>query len=349
MSGAFQHPWLGAWLGDAETAAIFSADRDLERMREIEISWIEAQNDIGTVDTELALRAVQHIKDCTISMSDLSVGVTQDGLPVPQLVRSLRQDAAEDIRQIIHTGLTSQDVLDTAMCLALRDVSALFQTRITALIGALTQLEKAHSANTLMGHTRMQAALPISAGTRIASWQRPLEKYQIQLSDAAARLEVIQFGGPVGERGAYQANGTIAAFAKRLALRDPGHAWHTDRSDLVAYTAVLSHISGSLGKLGQDITLMAQTGADAIKLRGGGSSSAMPHKQNPILGELLVSLGHHCATLQCSMTRALIHEQERSGAAWTLEMLTLNDLVQTCGRSMTAALDALEQIEQIGQ
>ena len=85
---------------------------------------------------------------------------------------------------------------------------------------------------------------------------------------------------------------------------------------------LLSQISGSLGKIGQDICLLAQAG-DEIALEGGGKSSAMPHKQNPVLAELLVTLARYNATQISGMHHALIHEQERSGAAWTLEWMIL--------------------------
>ena len=72
-----------------------------------------------------------------------------------------------------------------------------------------------------------------------------------------------------------------------------------------------------LGKFGQDIALMAQAG-DELQRAGGGSSSAMAHKRNPIDAEMLVTLARYNAVQLSGMHHALIHEQDRSGAAWTL-------------------------------
>jgi 3-carboxy-cis,cis-muconate cycloisomerase len=74
----------------------------------------------------------------------------------------------------------------------------------------------------------------------------------------------------------------------------------------------------------------------------------MPHKQNPILAELLQTLAHYNATQLSNMHVAMLHEQERSGTAWTLEFMTLPDMLQTCGRSLTATQDLLRQIVSIG-
>jgi 3-carboxy-cis,cis-muconate cycloisomerase len=75
--------------------------------------------------------------------------------------------------------------------------------------------------------------------------------------------------------------------------------------------------------MGMDISLMTQQGVDEMRLRGGGASSAMPHKQNPILAELLVTLSRANAVQLGGMHQALIHEQERSGASWALEWIIL--------------------------
>ena len=110
----------------------------------------------------------------------------------------------------------------------------------------------------------------------------------------------------------------------------------------------LSLVSGSLGKMGKDITLMTQQGVDEMRLRAGGSSSAMPHKQNPILAELLVTLARYNSVQLGGMHQALIHEQERSGAAWALEWMSLPAMLHSTARGLRAAQELLAQVETIG-
>jgi len=78
-----------------------------------------------------------------------------------------------------------------------------------------------------------------------------------------------------------------------------------------------------LGKIGQDIALMAQNEVGEVRLATAGGSSAMPHKSNPVLAETLVALARLNAGLLGTLGQALVHENERSGAAWTLEWLVL--------------------------
>ena len=94
---------------------------------------------------------------------------------------------------------------------------------------------------------------------------------------------------------------------------------------------------------------MAQQGVDEISISGGGGSSAMPHKSNPVLAELLVTLARFNATLLSGTHHALIHEQERSGAAWMLEWMILPQMAITAGRALSAGKALIGRIERIGQ
>jgi 3-carboxy-cis,cis-muconate cycloisomerase len=99
--------------------------------------------------------------------------------------------------------------------------------------------------------------------------------------------------------------------------------------------------------MGMDISLMTQQGVDEMRLRGGGASSAMPHKQNPILAELLVTLSRYNAVQLGGMHQALIHEQERSGASWALEWMILPAMLYCTTRGLSAAQELLAQVETI--
>ncbi|TIT74292.1 MAG: 3-carboxy-cis,cis-muconate cycloisomerase, partial [Mesorhizobium sp.] len=102
-----------------------------------------------------------------------------------------------------------------------------------------------------------------------------------------------------------------------------------------------------LGKFGQDVALTALAGTD-IKLSGRGGSSAMPHKQNPVKAEALVALARFNATQLAGMHQALVHEQERSGAAWTLEWLMLPQMVVATAAALRLAAELAGQIESLG-
>ena len=127
--------------------------------------------------------------------------------------------------------------------------------------------------------------------------------------------------------------------ADKLDLGLPERSWHSQRDGIGELADWLALVTGSLGKIGQDVALMAQTRSTKSALSGGGASSAMPHKQNPVKAEVLVTLARYNAALLGGMHRRMVHEQERSGAAWTLEWLVLPQMLMATGAASGSRLE----------
>jgi 3-carboxy-cis,cis-muconate cycloisomerase len=348
MISVFDHSWLGGLFADDEVAALWSRDAQLGHFKAFESALALALEDAGRVSKGHGVAASRIIASADLDIDRLAQGTAVDGLPIPDFVRQLRADAGK-AGDAIHTGATSQDVLDTALSLTLRRLNRILIARLRTLDARLLDLRTACGSAPLMARTRMQAALPILVSDRVDAWRLPLAAHIKALTNPARRVEQVQLGGAVGTRAAYgdKANQIVSNVAERLGLAT-GPVWHTDRTAVVDYAGQLAAISGSLGKIGQDIALMAQQGVDEITLSGGGGSSAMPHKCNPVLAELLVSLARFNATQVAGMHHALIHEQERSGAAWMLEWMILPPMTMTTARSLAAAKELCHQIERIG-
>ena len=330
---------------DAEMVALWDADAQTAHMLAFETAFSRAMGQAGRFDAALAERAADHVAGVVPDRDALSAGSARDGLPVPALIAQLKAGAGE-AAQAIHAGATSQDVLDTALALTLQRTSDLIDARLAALVQALDKLSDAQGGHALMARTRMQAALPIAVADRIRSWRAPLVDHRARLTLARAQTERLSLAGPTGSADF----GDVApVMAEALGLTVAPIPWHTDRSGVVSYANLLALISGSLGKMGQDVALMAQQGIEEITLAGGGGSSAMAHKHNPILAELLITLARFNAGQTGIMQEAMVHEQERSGSAWALEWMVLPLMAQATGRALVAATDLVGSITTIGE
>lgn len=339
------HPWLGTLLGDAETAAPLGAEAQLTDLLRVEAAYARALGDAGRVPPEMAEAAAQAILAAPLDPDRLRARTAQDGVVVPGLVAQLKAHLPGALHPALHSGLTSQDVIDTALVLGLRRVNDLLALRLAALSQALHDLRRDHGATPLMGVTRMQDALPITAADRIDAWAMPLADHAARLTALRPHLERLSFGGPVGALP--ETDRPVAeALATRLGLPPPGKAWHAMRDGIAEYGGWLSLVTGTLGKMGQDLALMAQTGQ--VALAGGGASSAMPHKQNPVAAETLVTLARFNATLLSGLHQALVHEQERSGAAWALEWLLLPQMTEATGTALRTAADLARAVRRLG-
>ena len=351
--------WIGVNRGfaplfaDPQVAALFGTSATVRAMAAFERALARALAAVGTVDRQTADAAIAAIDAFEPDLEGIERASLTDGLPAPEFVRQLkrhvRDHAGEAALGALHVGATSQDLLDTGLAMSLRDVAVTLGERIAVLRGGLNALRERFGANGLMGRTRMQAALPITVGDRLAVWERPLAMHLERLGPIRPRVERVQFGGPVGTRSEpREADEVMRHLARELGLH-PGPCWHTDRTGPVEFGQWLALVCGSLGKIGQDVALMSQQGVEAIRLAGGGSSSVMPHKRNPVLAEHLVAQARFASGLAGTLHHAGIHEQERSGSAWALEWMTLPLLAETCGSALVHARRLIASIEGMGE
>jgi len=344
----FDHPLLSGLLGDEEAARHFSAEAEIAAMLAFERSLAEAEAACGVIPHEAEAAIVMALASFRPDTAKLRAGVARDGVAVPELVRQIKTAVGEPHGQWVHFGATSQDVIDTALMLRLKPVVEHLGLLLTENIVRFASLEEQFGKRALMAMTRMQPAIPIQVSDRVRAWQAPLQRHQSRLSEQSGRLLVVQFGGAAGtlEKLGDKVELVRAALAARLGLGDAPQ-WHSQRDALADFAGWLSLVTGSLGKFGQDMAMMAQAGTD-IALSGGGSSSAMPHKRNPVKAEALVALARLNATQLSGMHQALVHEQERSGAAWTLEWLLLPQMVVATAAALRLAAELAGQIESLG-
>ncbi|RST84491.1 3-carboxy-cis,cis-muconate cycloisomerase [Aquibium carbonis] len=342
----FEHPYLSGLLGDADMEAPFSVEADASAMLAFEVALAKAQAEVGLIPAEAAKAIEAALAGFSPDVEALKLGVGRDGVVVPELVRQLRQAVAGDAAAFVHVGATSQDVVDTSLALRLKPVLAILDARLAAVSTALQALDDRDGAVEVMAHTRMQAAIPVAASRKIRSWRDPLARHRERLDAVAADIGVVHFGGAAGtlEKLGDRAGTVTKRLADLLDLRPVDRARHSERDGVAGLASWLSLVTGSLGKMGQDIALAAQSEVGEIKLSGGGGSSAMPHKVNPVGAETLVTLARFNATLLAGMHQSLVHENERSGAAWTLEWMLLPQMVMACGVSLRIAQALLAQV-----
>lgn len=343
-------PIVSPLIGDDEIAAHFSAAADLRAMLRFEGALAEAEETEGIIPAGTAAAIARGIEDFVPDFEALTRGVERDGMVVPDLIRQLRASVGTTYGAHIHHGSTSQDVIDTAFLLRMKTAAAVLSERLRRIIGMLDQLAAAHGGNPLMARTRMQLAISATAGDRIRNWRQPLQQALAKFDALAPRIFALQFGGPAGTLDAFHGRGNAVAIdlARRLDLTCPDGSWHVQRDRIVDLADWLSLVTGALGKIGQDVVLMAQNEIAEISLGDTGGSSAMHHKKNPVKAEVLVSLARFNATLVSGLHHALVHEQERSGAAWTLEWMLLPQMAVAAGASTRLAAALLESVERIG-
>ncbi|MCP4314956.1 MAG: 3-carboxy-cis,cis-muconate cycloisomerase [Hyphomicrobiales bacterium] len=337
----FEHPILSGLLGDEPIAAQFALSAEITAMLRFETALAVAEEEAGAIPKGAAAAIATACNTLKPDIAALRDATARDGVSVPELVRQLRAMLNPDLAAHVHFAATSQDVIDTALVLRLEIVLEEIRQPMDALVALLDTVDARFGNRELMAHTRMQRAVPIKVSDKLSSWREPL----VEMRDALGRLQKtvlrLQFGGAAGTLDRLGDKKAIvsARLAKEVGLADRG-CWHTNRTPFAELAGWLSQLTGVLGKIGQDIALMAQNEV-------GGTSSALAHKQNPVAAEILVTLARFNAAVVSGMHSALVHENERSGSAWTLEWMLLPQMVVAAGCALSTATRLVGSIEDL--
>jgi len=266
----YNAPILSGLLGDMEISKCFSVQADFDAMLKFETSLAEAQAKLDIIPQDAAMAIAKVCASFEPDLRAINTAVGKDGLAVPEFIRQLRAHVGELHSDYVHFGSTSQDVIDTGLILRLVEVISILEKRLDAVDKALGNLADQFGQNDMMGRTRMQAALPIKVIDRIRTWHAPLQNHIGRLEALKPQLLKLQLGGPVGtlEKFKDKADALVETLANALGLIAPSYCWHTDRSTIVEFCNWLSFVTGMLGKMGMDISLMAQQGIEEIKIAG---------------------------------------------------------------------------------
>ena len=328
------HSLLSSLLSDEVIEEYFSDTSAVNNLIKIEKSLTTALIQAKLIPFNAGNAIRYALSNYQPDINKLRSGIARDGTPLPAFLREIRYMIPNQHHHALHYGATSQDIIDTALALTLKAVNVEFDARIRSLTVPLNKMIKHSKNHQIMGRTRMQNARYIMFSDRLSGWLREIKQQFKQFNVIRNAVEILQLGGPVGDGSTFNNNTELMleTMAKELRLKKPVGVWHCYRTNLANYASWLTALTGILAKIGLDCALMAQMG-EMTFIDAGGSSS-MPYKSNPIAAETLVALGRFNATLVSGMQHAVIHEQERSGAAWTLEWMILPQLCVATGASL---------------
>ncbi len=339
-------------LGDTETARLFSDSAEVRAMLLVEGALAKVQGAAGMIPADAAAYIDRASREVQIDPSALAAETARNGVPVPALLAAFRASAnAPDMLHYLHWGATSQDIMDTALALRLRPVLDIWQARLTGLLTRLAELADAHAGLPMAARTYGQIATPTSFGSVVAGWGWPLIGHHERLGDLRADVLKVSLSGAAGTLSAMGAQGPSirAALAKELNLADLSHSWHSDRSGIAALAGFAAAMAASLGKMGEDLTLLTQSGRGEVTLGLGGASSTMPQKQNPVAPSAMVALSRFVIAQAGLLQGAGIHREQRDGAAWFTEWLTLPQVCIALGRMLTLASECLANLHPNAQ
>jgi 3-carboxy-cis,cis-muconate cycloisomerase len=343
-------PVYGAVYGSDAMRAIMGERAYLARMLEVEAALARAQARLGLIPAEAAGAITAAAQVDRLDMTALAAATRNMGFPTVGLVKQLSALAGPEAGRWTHWGATTQDILDSALVLQLREAVGLLGADLDRLIAAFAALARRHRDTVMAGRTHAQQALPITFGYKVALWLDPLVTMRERLGQLRPRLLRLQFGGAVGTLASLGADGprVAAELAKELDLVLPAITWHVARDSIAELGCWCGMLAGSLAKPATDVMwLMQSEVAEASEpaAPGKGGSSTMPQKRNPIGCEYVLAQARAAQALLPQLLGAMAHEHERGAGPMQLEHLALGQILLLAHGALATLLPIAEGLE----
>ncbi|HUN51657.1 MAG TPA: 3-carboxy-cis,cis-muconate cycloisomerase [Candidatus Sulfotelmatobacter sp.] len=344
---------LDRLFGSPDLAAIFSDRGRLQGMLDFEAALAAAEARTGVIPAAAAPAIAAHCRAELFDVAALAESAAAGGNPAIPLVKELTALVAAADRTasgFVHWGATSQDAMDTGLVLQLRQALAPLDADLAELADALAGLAARHKATPMPGRTWLQHALPITFGLKAAGWLDAVERYRARLAAMKPHLLVLQFGGAAGTLAALGDQGlaVATALAAELDLALPALPWHSERDRLAEFAGLLGALTGTLGKMARDLSLLMQTDVGEVfepAAEGRGGSSTMPHKRNPVASAAVLAAATRAPGLVATMLAAMVQEHERGLGNWPAEWTALPELVVLAGGALAQMRETMAGLE----
>ena len=317
---------FGDQFSTAEIRAVFDERAMLQRWLDVEAALAAAQADLGLIPKAAAEAIARgaRVENLDLAAVKRDLGVTAH--PIVPMVRELARICG-DAGRWVHWGATTQDIMDTAMVLQLKDAHAILRRDLVALVGVLAELAARHRDTVMAGRTHAQQALPITFGFKVATWVAEVMRHVERLDAIAPRLLVGQLAGAVGTLAGFGEQGEAVqrGALKRLGLGVPPIAWHASRDAIAEWVTLLALVGGTLARIANEVIQLQRSEVMELEepfTHGKVGSSTMPHKRNPAHCERVVAIGRMLRGLSVTALETMVtaHERDMSQgrAEWAL-------------------------------
>lgn len=332
--------------------AIYNDQALIESMLRFEGALALAEAELGIVPITLASVIADVAGRLSVDLAALAEKAPAAGnLAIPlikQLTAAVAVENAE-AAAFVHWGATSQDVIDTGAMLQARRAIDHLAAELGAINASLAQIARDHADTVMAGRTWLQHATPVSLGLKAAGWLEAAVGAAQKLKGLQASLP-LQFGGASGTLAALGDDGDAVtdALARRLGLARPRLPWHAARQPIVDIGSALALLTGVLGKIARDVSLMMQNEIAEVsepRAKGKGGSSTMAHKRNPVGCAVALASAYRAPQLLATLYAGLVAEHERGLGGWQSEWSVLPELFLVASGASEAMKTVLAGLE----
>jgi 3-carboxy-cis,cis-muconate cycloisomerase len=285
----------------------------------------------------------QRVQESKLDLERLRHETEIVGYPILPLVRQLSAICGEEAGRYVHWGATTQDIMDLASVLQMKEGLGIVERLLKDVIKTLRELSKKYKDTPMAGRTHLQHALPVTFGYKCAVWLSGFQRHLERLEQLRDRTLLVQFGGAAGSLASLGSGDdglrVRKALAKELGLNDPSITWHVARDGVAEIANFLALMGGSMGKLALDVMIMSSNELSEVSepfVPHRGASSTMPQKRNPISSEVILAASKILRSNAGLVLDGMVADFERASGPWHLEWVAVPE-------SFVIAVGALSQ------
>lgn len=340
---------LGNNFSTSEMRAVWSEQNRLEKQVDVEVALAKAEGELGMIPADVADEIVKKADASKLSLQQIADEAAKAKHSLMSTINALQKQVGE-AGQFIHYGATTQDIVDTATVLQLKQSFAIVERDTKFIAIELKRLAKQYQYLPMVGRTHGMQALPTTFGFKLAVWLDEFVRHLQRLTEIKQRVLVGNISGAVCTYASMGKFGPLieARALSSLGLNTPNIGWQAARDRFSEYASVIALISGTLGKIGNEFYNLMRTEINEVEepfSEGKIGSTTMPHKRNPAALEGLASL-----TAPLLKSVALIHESmkvehERDAMSWRAEWIALPEINLYISAQLQTALTILKGLK----
>lgn len=349
LNGAAPFSLLMKLFGDSQMGEIYSEQTSLALWIRVEVALANGQAQLGILTPDAARDVAVAAKSARAHGSRIWESASNVGYPILSVVRLLDSHAAPAGVGRVHLGATTQDIMDTATAIQLRDATDLLLERLQVVGDAVALLVSSHRSTVMAGRTHAQQAVPISLGMKFSVLLDQVLRARERLMQERERIAVLSLFGAAGTSAALGPHSSKlrGLVAEELGLKPTEVPWHVARDGLFAQCANAVAAAEVAARFAREIIDLSRTEIGEVLEPGGthrGASSTMPQKANPILSEAIVGFAVSANSLMAGMGRTMEAGHERAAGEWQAEWHLIPQIMVLVSSALLRAGELAEQL-----
>lgn len=317
---------------------IFSDYNMVQQWLNVEIALSKAQADLGIIPKSAALAIKNAAKIENMDFDAIRAKTNKVGRGIKPILIQMKKAGNKEVKQYLHFGSTTQDIMDTATVLQVKEASALIKKELKKLTLQVADLSLKHKSTVMLARSNGQDAIPTTFGLHLTTYLMELYRNTQRLDEATSRLQA-QIGSTVGTLAPFYEKGLALQekFSANLGLKSPIAPWNPSRDTFAEIVQTLGLINATLGRLALDVNNLSRTQIDEIKEGESGASSTMPQKRNPRASEFMGGFYRMAKMYNAASLDIMSHTDARQGSPWILEWSIIPESFMVTSASINRA------------